>query len=247
MKIVKRETDHCEDRLNGARPEFIIIHYTETENLTDAEDYFMGRKPHPSGGRVSTHYMIDFDGTVYQYVDEDKRAWHAGVSHWAGVEDINSSSIGIELVNPGRKYGYRAFTAPQMDSLVQLCKGIIERHSIVPARVLGHSDVAPGRKKDPGELFDWEIMADAGIGVFPQPEEQDYKVASDYVRDPQSLREAFIAAGYDPKAELGDVIVAFQRHYYREAFGDQDDTLVGRMNETAAARLHWLVRNRPTL
>lgn len=247
MKIERRPSDHFEERKNGAKPNFLILHYTETPDRHDADGYFTGSKPHPENKRVSAHYMIDGDGTIYQYVDEDKRAWHAGISHWGGIDDINSHSIGIELVNPGRKYGYQPFPVQQMDALVKLCKDIIARHNISPFRVLGHSDVAPGRKVDPGELFDWEMMARAGIGVFPQPEEQDRKAGSDYVRDPQNLKEAFIKAGYDPNAGLTDIIKAFQRHYYREAFKDQDKTLVGRINDPAAARLHWLVRNRPHL
>lgn len=245
MDIERRETDHFEERLNDARPSFLIIHYTETQNLQDAEDYFVGNKDHPGGGRVSTHYMIDRDGTTVQYVDEDKRAWHAGVSYWGGIEDINSHSIGIELVNPGRKYGYRAFTAQQMDALVQLCKDIISRHTISKFRVLGHSDIAPERKVDPGELFDWKMLADAGIGVWPQPDEEDRRVALDYLRDENSLKEAFIKAGYDPKASLESLITTFQRHFCQEVFADQDKDKVGKMNEAAAARLHWLVRNRP--
>ncbi len=245
MEIIRRESDHCEDRHNGARPTILIIHYTETKTLEDAEDYFLGRKPHPGGGRVSAHYMIDRDGTVVQYVDEEKRAWHAGVSHWAGVDDINSHSIGIELVNPGRKYGYRPFTAQQMAVLFKLAREIMARHNISPHRVLAHSDIAPGRKADPGELFDWKMMAGAGLAVWPEPSAEDRRIGADYARDQNSLRDAFCKAGYDPKAALEDVIVAFQRHFAPEAFKDRDK--VGRMTGAMGARLHWLVRNRPNL
>lgn len=245
MKIERRDTDHFEDRPDTASPSFLILHYTETQNMQDAEDYFVGNKAHPGGGRVSVHYMIDRDGATVQYVDEDKRAWHAGVSYWNGNDDINSHSIGIELVNPGRKYGYCAFTVQQMDALVALCKDILSRHAISKFRVLGHSDVAPERKEDPGELFDWKMLADAGIGVWPKPEEEDRRVALDYVRDENALKEAFVKAGYDPNASLKSLITAFQRHFYQEAFADQDRSQVGKINETAAARLHWLVRNKP--
>ena len=252
MEIIKRPSTHFGERENGARPSFLIIHYTETKNLEDAEDYFLGRREHPNSTedkkeRVSTHYMIDEDGTIVQYVDEDKRAWHAGLSYWAGIKDINSHSIGIELVNPGRKYGYRAFPVKQMEALVRLCKDIMSRNTISPFRVLGHSDIAPGRKSDPGELFDWKMLASAGIGVFPKPNEDDFRVARDYVRDESCLREAFTMAGYDPSIDLKIIIKDFQRHYYPEAFADQDIEQVGRINETAAARLHWLIRNRPNL
>ncbi|PJB73506.1 MAG: N-acetylmuramoyl-L-alanine amidase [Alphaproteobacteria bacterium CG_4_9_14_3_um_filter_47_13] len=247
MNILQKPSEHYNDRQNGAKPSYIILHYTETRTLQEAEGYFLGCREHPGGGRVSTHYMIDEDGTIIQYVNERHRAWHAGVSYWAGNDDMNVRAVGIELVNPGRKYGYRAFPARQMEALVRLCKDIMARNGIAASRVLGHSDVAPSRKSDPGELFDWEMMAGAGIGVFPKPEAEDRKVAGDYLRDEQFLKEAFIKIGYDPKAALPELILAFQRHYYREAFGDQDNTLPGRMNEAAAARLHWLVRNRTDL
>ncbi len=245
MKIIRKETDHCEERKGSVKPTFLIIHYTETKNLTDAEDYFMGRKDHPEGGRVSAHYMIDQDGSIVQYVDEAKRAWHAGVSHWGGIDDINLHSIGIELVNPGRKYGYQPFPVQQMDALVRLCKDIMSRHIISPHRVLGHSDVAPTRKQDPGELFKWQTLAQAGIGVWPEPGEEDRRMASDYVRDKNSLKEAFLTVGFDPQADMNSMVVAFQRHFYPEAFTELDGK--GRVNETMAARLHWLVRNRPNL
>lgn len=247
MNIIQRETDHYDERKDGVRPTFLIMHYTETKNLIDAEDYFMGRKDHPTGGRVSAHYMIGQDGTTIQYVDEAKRAWHAGVGHWGGVNDINSHSIGIELVNPGRKYGYQPFPVQQIEVLVRLCKQIMSRHSIEPHRVLGHSDVAPTRKKDPGELFKWKTLALAGIGVWPKPEEEDRRVGRDYVRDEAALRDAFVTIGFDPQADVNSMVLAFQRHFYPEAFGDQDRDLVGQVTGAMAARLHWLVRNRPNL
>jgi len=245
MNIEQRPSDHWDERKNGAKPSIIIVHYTDTQNLTDAEDYFLGRRAHPGGGRVSTHYMIDEDGSVIQYVDEEKRAWHAGVSHWGGADDINSHSVGIELVNPGRKYGYRAFTAPQMESLMKLCRDIMARHGISPFRVLAHSDVAPTRKQDPGELFDWKAMALAGLAVWPKPEAEDRRVAHDYVQDKNSLREAFLKVGYDPKADLESLIIAFQRHFYPEAFQHPQEP--GKPTDDMAARLHWLVRNCPNL
>ncbi|MEX2202220.1 MAG: N-acetylmuramoyl-L-alanine amidase, partial [Dongiaceae bacterium] len=117
--------------------------------------------------RVSAHYLIDEDGTLWQLVGEDRRAWHAGVSFWAGESDINARSIGIELQNPGHEFGYRAFPEPQMKTLIELAQGILQRHPIPASRVIGHSDVAPTRKEDPGELFDWQRLAAAGIGLWP--------------------------------------------------------------------------------
>ncbi|MCB9988560.1 MAG: N-acetylmuramoyl-L-alanine amidase [Rhodospirillales bacterium] len=144
------------ERREGAQPGMIVIHYTGMKTAQDALD----RMCDPAA-EVSAHYMVDEDGTVYQLVDEGKRAWHAGASEWQGISDVNSHSIGIELVNPGHEWGYRAFPPEQMEALAQLCQDIMVRHEI--RWVLGHADVAPGRKQDPGELFDWQWLADNDI------------------------------------------------------------------------------------
>ncbi len=245
MNIIQRPSTHFDERSDGSKPSFIIIHYTDTKTLEEAEDYFLGRRLQASGGRVSAHYMIDFDGTVVQYVDEEKRAWHAGASHWAGMSDLNHHSIGIELVNPGRTYGYRPFPAAQMEALMKLVRDIMTRRSISPFRVLAHSDIAPARKQDPGELFDWKAMANAGLAVWPDPQDEDRRIARDYLRDKNALREAFLKVGYDPKADLESIVTAFQRHFYPEAFRHPEKA--GQPTEAMAARLHWLVRNRPNL
>lgn len=144
------------ERIGYAAPNMIVLHYTGMKTAKDA----LERLCDPAA-EVSAHYVIDEDGTLYQLVDEEKRAWHAGVSKWDGETDINSASIGIELVNPGHEFGYRAFPAAQMEALAKLCKDIMTRHDI--QTVLGHSDIAPERKQDPGELFDWQWLADAGV------------------------------------------------------------------------------------
>jgi len=132
----------------------VVLHYTGMQSAEAALD----RLCDPAA-ELSAHYMIDEDGTVIRLVDEDKRAWHAGRSYWRGVTDINSASVGIELVNPGHEFGYRPFSDAQMESLVPLLADIVRRHRISPANVIGHSDVAPARKTDPGELFDWDMLA----------------------------------------------------------------------------------------
>jgi N-acetylmuramoyl-L-alanine amidase len=118
--------------------------------------------------QVSAHYLIDEDGTVYRMVDETMRAWHAGESAWRGSADVNSRSIGIELANPGHEFGYREFPAAQMDALIALARDVLTRHQIPPINVVGHSDVAPLRKTDPGEKFAWRALAAEGIGVWPK-------------------------------------------------------------------------------
>ena len=130
--------------------DILLIHYTGMESAEAALD----RLCDPAA-QVSAHYLIEEDGTIWSLVDEQHRAWHAGIAYWAGETDINSRSIGIELVNPGHELGYRPFPMPQMEALAGLAREILARHTIPNHRVLGHSDVAPERKCDPGELFDW--------------------------------------------------------------------------------------------
>ncbi|WP_338468628.1 N-acetylmuramoyl-L-alanine amidase [Novosphingobium sp. ZN18A2] len=131
-----------------------VIHYTGMRTAEEA----LERMCDPAA-EVSAHYMITEDGQVTQLVDEEKRAWHAGRSYWRGETDVNSASVGIELVNPGHEWGYRDFPDAQMEALVPLLADIVKRHDIPRANVVGHSDIAPARKEDPGELFDWDLLA----------------------------------------------------------------------------------------
>ena len=146
----------------GAPIDMLVLHYTGMQSAEAALD----RLCDPAA-KVSSHYDITEDGAVHALVPEEKRAWHAGLSFWAGIRNVNASSIGIELVNPGHEFGYRAFPAVQIAALKDLAGGILSRHSIPASRVLGHSDVAPARKEDPGELFPWEALAASGIGLWP--------------------------------------------------------------------------------
>ncbi|MBI4031837.1 MAG: N-acetylmuramoyl-L-alanine amidase [Proteobacteria bacterium] len=228
-------------RNNAAQPTFLILHYTETETADEAADLLTGRKPHPKGEKVSAHYMVDEDGRITRFVDESKRAHHAGVSYWNGIEDINSHSIGIEIVNPGHRYGYRAFPPAQMDAVKTLCRDIFSRHDIPAHQVLAHSDVAPGRKIDPGELFPWRDLAAAGIGLWPAPLKEDFEKDTDEV----SVRAALTACGYDPRAGFTDVLTAFQRHFHPEAF--KTPGLAGQVTSETAARLYALLRMKSSL
>ncbi|MGZ8347419.1 MAG: N-acetylmuramoyl-L-alanine amidase, partial [Allosphingosinicella sp.] len=138
----------------------VVLHYTGMADAASAIDRL--RDPE---ARVSCHYLIAEDGQVLRMVPEDKRAWHAGRSYWRGLHSVNAASIGIEIVNPGHEFGYVPFTAQQMDSLVPLLAGIVQRHQVPRANVVGHSDIAPTRKQDPGELFDWTLLARHGLAV----------------------------------------------------------------------------------
>jgi N-acetylmuramoyl-L-alanine amidase len=195
MRIDRPSPNH-DARPEGAAIDMLVLHYTGMTSAQGALD----RLCDPAA-KVSAHYTIDEDGTVYALVPEARRAWHAGVSFWAGEANVNARSIGIELVNPGHEYGYRAFPQLQIAALITLCHGILLRHPIPSWRVLGHSDVAPARKEDPGELFSWQQLAKAGIGLWPVS--QDSALSAD----------ALGRYGYDSSVPQDKVITAFQRHF----------------------------------
>ncbi|MGB3723503.1 MAG: N-acetylmuramoyl-L-alanine amidase, partial [Pacificimonas sp.] len=136
----------------------VVIHYTGMISAAAAQ----ARLRDPDAG-VSAQYLIAEDGTVIRLVPEERRAWHAGLAYWRGIRDVNSASVGIELANPGHDHGYEPFPEPQMAALEELLTGILRRHDIDPRNIIGHSDVAPERKIDPGELFPWERFAALGL------------------------------------------------------------------------------------
>ena len=151
-------------RKDGLEPEILLLHYTGMETGRAAEDWLCDAR-----SEVSSHYLVHEDGRIVQMVPERQRAWHAGKSSWQGATDINSLSIGVEIVNPGHVLGYRRFPPRQIAAVIGLCRGIVSRWGIVPEKVLAHSDVAPGRKVDPGELFPWPRLHRAGIGHLVKP------------------------------------------------------------------------------
>ncbi len=152
------------ERRKGCRPSLILLHYTGMPSAAKAIHWLA----HPRS-KVSCHYVIDDTGEITQMVPEGLRAWHAGASHWAGETDINSASIGIEIQNPGHEHGYPDFPAEQMQAVATLCRDIAQRRAIAPAGILAHSDVAPGRKIDPGEKFGWAWLAQNGVGHWVEP------------------------------------------------------------------------------
>jgi N-acetylmuramoyl-L-alanine amidase len=210
MRIVDRPSPNFNARPAGAPVDFLILHYTGMPTAEGA----LARLCDPAA-KVSAHYTIDEDGTVYRHVPEEKRAWHAGVSCWAGLRGLNDRSIGIELVNPGHEFGYRAFPEAQIAALIELARGILQRHRIPPARVLGHSDIAPERKMDPGELFPWPRLAAEGIGIWIEHPRLDLSRA---IQVPDLQRD-LAAIGYECR-ESGVLdeatraaVAAFQRHF----------------------------------
>ncbi len=208
----------------------LILHYTGMQTAQAAIDRL--RNPE---ARVSSHYVVDEDGTIFRLVPEESRAWHAGISHWRGHSALNGRSIGIEIVNPGHEFGYRDFPVLQLAAVCDLCLSILSRHPIPARNVVGHSDVAPDRKEDPGERFGWRALAQHGVGLWPQ-DAVDLGT-SGIVRDAVTLRPvraALADIGYRVAPEgaldpaLSTVLRAFQRHWRPEAVTGQadDGTLV---------------------
>ena len=151
------------DSRDGHAIDMLVLHYTGMASAPQALERLCDRD-----AKVSAHYVVGEDGEIFSLVDEENRAWHAGVSAWRGHTNINQRSIGIEIVNPGHEFGYRAFPKAQMQAVTALCKDIVSRHAIPARNVVAHSDVAPSRKEDPGELFDWKGLAEQGIGLWPE-------------------------------------------------------------------------------
>ncbi len=235
--IKEQPSPNCEPR--RAAIQHVILHYTGMKTAEMALNRLCD-----AAAKVSAHYLIDEDGTTYRLVPEDKRAWHAGVAYWRGMRDINSASIGIELVNPGHDYGYRAFPAAQMTALTALLGGIRVRHRIAAANVLGHSDVAPGRKQDPGELFPWPALAVDGFGLWPEETQvlagvPDLSAAFRRLSDigyavPLTPAEGSDILNADTAAT--DVIAAFQRRYRpHQVDGTLDSETATRIAATAVA------------
>ena len=190
----------------------IVLHYTGMQSAAAA----LARLTDPAA-EGSAHYLIDEDGTVHRLVAEDKRAWHAGQSHWRGITDVNSASIGIELVNPGHEFGYRDFALAQIEALIPLLADIKDRHGITRGNIVGHSDIAPTRKQDPGELFPWARLARVRLAL-PRPTKN--------LMDPLWSDAGFLLAlerfGYEVTDKLA-AVVAFQRRFRPELIDGEID------------------------
>lgn len=225
MKIIKAPSVNFDERPEGHGAEYLILHYTAVDFETSLKYLCTSPEPH----RVSSHYLICEEGHIYQLVDEEYRAWHAGArSAWEDDTRLNAKSIGIELVNPGHGPDMRPFALPQMQSLLALSRDIIDRYQISPFHVLGHSDIAPSRKQDPGELFDWQLLAEHGIGIMPPA---DLKPG---VGDDGAFLEKLIRLGYrfdeqGPEAQYPFFVKAFQMHYGGKTLADMH------------ARVDWLL------
>lgn len=229
-----------------APPDMLVLHYTGMQTgeaalarLCDAE------------AQVSAHYLVEEDGRIFGLVPEERRAWHAGRGVWQGQDDCNAASIGIEIVNPGHEFGYRAFPDVQIEALITLIGDIRERWIISDSRIIGHSDLAPERKDDPGELFPWKRLAEAGHGLWFEPAAERIKALGGLLQKGDDgigvvvLRAGLHRLGYgikpggDYDAETEAAVRAFQRHWRQNrvdgvADGETRARLVGLLQLASA-------------
>ena len=214
MRIVEAPSPNFDART--APPEILVLHYTGMPSGEAA----LARLRDPEA-KVSSHYLVEEDGRIFRLVAEERRAWHAGVSFWKGARNLNGVSIGVEIVNPGHEFGYRAFPDAQVAAVIELVADIRTRWTIDDSRIVGHSDVAPERKDDPGELFPWKRLAQAGHGLWVEaPLAPGLPLAQgDEGAGVFALQAGFTRLGYDlpPSgrfdAATKSVVIAFQRHW----------------------------------
>ena len=229
-----------------APPDMILLHYTGMQTGAEALDRL--RDPE---ARVSAHYVVEEDGRVFRLAPEERRCWHAGVSWWKGDTDINAASIGVEIVNPGHEWGYRAFPEVQIDAVIALIADIRSRWTISDDRILGHSDVAPNRKTDPGERFPWKRLAGAGHGLWFDPAPERIAALGEALKRGDEgigvvvLRSGLHRLGYGLKPggeydeETRQTVTAFQRHWRQDrvdgiADGETRARLVGLLQLASA-------------
>lgn len=209
-------------------PDMIVLHYTGMQTGEAA----LARLCDPEA-KVSSHYLVEEDGRIFRLVAEERRAWHAGVSFWKGEEGVNHASIGIEIVNPGHEFGYRAFPEAQVAAVIALVADIRTRWEIEDSRIIGHSDVAPARKQDPGELFPWKRLAEAGHGVWAEADPAPGEPLSEGAEGVGvfALQAGLTRLGFDcaPTGKFDqatrEVVQAFQRHWVQTRFDGVADGL----------------------
>jgi N-acetylmuramoyl-L-alanine amidase len=226
LRIVQCPSPNHDARPDGAAIDILVLHYTGMKTAEEA----LTRLCDPQA-KVSAHYTVDRDGRVYSHVPEERRAWHAGVSYWAGERNVNARSIGIEIVNPGHEFGYVPFTDTQIAAVIELSQGIVARHPIAPSRVVAHSDVAPARKEDPGELFPWKLLAENGVGAWPESGPHEGGIHPEIAHE---LARYGYGVPPDTDVPLEKVVTAFQRHF-------RPASLTGMWDDECAALLAGLL------
>lgn len=242
MIIADAPSPNFNARKDGKKIRHLILHYTGSPSAFEALRLLQGGDPQH---QVSAHYMVDVDGATTRLVPEEMRAWHAGKSMWEGEEDINSTSIGIEIHNTGHEYGYVPFPDIQIRAVIELCRGIIDRHKILPYHVLAHSDIAPERKEDPGELFPWETLAKQGIGLWPKVEDKDTIAAEAIIGNPDEIKSILTRFGYNAAVDAKILITAFQRRFEQDVFLTSEK--IGVPNLNTVSRMVALMRQKLAL
>jgi N-acetylmuramoyl-L-alanine amidase len=230
LTIIERPSPNFNSR-GGAQVLFLVQHYT----AMDTAEAAILRLCDPTT-QVSAHYVIDEKGVITRLVQDDQRAWHAGVSFWDGKSNLNSSSIGIEIANPGNV----PYPAAQMEAVKALSNSLIAKFKIRASYVVAHSDIAPDRKEDPGELFDWKGLSTSGIGVWPTPAKVDYDRSASWQN--ADVATFLSKLGFDSKFALNILVTAFQRHFHQEVFATP--AAVGIADSETKARLACLVRRK---
>jgi N-acetylmuramoyl-L-alanine amidase len=228
LTVIQAPSPNLNERLHTL--DMLVLHYTGMRDGPSA----LARLCDPAS-QVSAHYMVEEDGRIFQIVPEDKRAWQAGRSWWQGDEDLNSRSIGIEIVNGGHDFGLPPFPDRQIDAVIELCRGILSRWPIPQNRIVAHSDIAPDRKEDPGERFPWKRLAEAGIGLWPdKPDVEPWMMHGAAPGDGgvtvERLQRALAQIGYrieisgtyDEQTEA--VVRAFQRRWRPTRVSGQGDS-----------------------
>jgi N-acetylmuramoyl-L-alanine amidase len=241
-RLVKHLTPspNHDQRAQGLATDILLLHYTGMRRTADA----LARLCDPAA-KVSAHYVVDERGEISQLVPEARRAWHAGLSSWEGVCDINSRSIGIEIANPGHEFGYPDFPDPQIEAVIALCRDILHRHHIRADRVLAHSDIAPERKIDPGEKFPWQRLHRASVGAWVTANPSSTPAlgpgdSGDAVADLQKSLQRYgygIATTGIYDAATAAVVTAFQRHFRPSCVdGRADGSTTATLQALLAAR-----------
>jgi N-acetylmuramoyl-L-alanine amidase len=235
MKITQVECISYDERKEGSQIDSLIMHYTGMETEQAAIDRLCSPE-----WEVSSHYIVLENGAILQLVPEEKRAWHAGRSDWRDKTELNHSSIGIEITNKGHEFGYTCFLDAQMIAIIELSKAIIKQHNIPARNVIGHSDITPARKEDPGELFNWQLLAENGIGLFPKVSVAipEILISSNNIGEKVvNLQHRLAAYGYkieitgvyDKQTEI--VVMAFKRHFSPSMLSESWDSLSEAMLE----------------
>jgi N-acetylmuramoyl-L-alanine amidase len=214
MNVIEAPSPNFDVRT--APPDMVVLHYTGMPTGEEA----LARLCDPEA-KVSSHYLVEEDGRVFRLVPEERRAWHAGRSSWKGERDVNGLSIGVEIVNPGHEFGYRPFPEAQVAAVIDLLADIRARWIIDDDRIVGHADVAPDRKEDPGELFPWKRLAEAGHGLWAEPPAAPGAPLGEGEEGAGvfALQAGFTRLGYDcaPSGQFDGqtaaVVRAFQRHW----------------------------------